>query len=61
MAWGSTHKINFCKIHLKEKHVIYVICNENKFTHTKPFMRLQVLNVFKHYKIPCVHTSYQSL
>ena len=48
MAWGSTHKTNLHKVHLKRKYAIRVTCNGHKFTHTKSFMRsLQVLNVFQ--------------
>ena len=45
---GSTHKTKLHKIHLKQKHAIHLICNENKYTHTKPLMRfLDVLHVFQ--------------
>ena len=48
MEWGSTHKIKLHKVHLKQKHAVRLICNESKFTHTKPFMgSIQVLNVFQ--------------
>ena len=47
MARGSVHKTKLHKIHLKQKHVIHLICNENKFMHTRTLMQsLQVLNVF---------------
>ena len=39
MVWVSTHEIKLHKIHLKQKHAIRLICNENKFTHTKLLIR----------------------
>ena len=48
MEWGSTHKIKLHKVHLKQKHAVRLICNESKFTHTKPLMgSIQALNVFQ--------------
>ena len=48
MEWGCTHKIKLHKVHLKQKHAVRLICNESKFTHTKPFMgSIQILNVFQ--------------
>ena len=53
MTWGSTHKTNFksqmfYKIDLKQKHAIRLICNENKFAHTRRLMRsLLAQNVFQ--------------
>ena len=53
MVWGSTHKTKLHKIRLKQKHPICLVCNENKFTHTKRTLirilmqSLQVLNVFQ--------------
>ena len=38
MAWGCTHRTIIHKIHLKQKHAIRLIRNENKFTHTKSSM-----------------------
>ena len=64
MAWGSNHKAKLHKIHLKQKHAIRLICNENKLTHIKPLMQsLQVLNVFQIniQKNACVLASFQSL
>ena len=41
-------KVKFYKKHLKQKHAIRLICNENKFTHTRRIMRsLLVQNVFQ--------------
>ena len=38
----------FYKKHLKQKHAICLICNENKFTHTRRLMRsLLVQNDFQ--------------
>ena len=39
MVWVSTHEIKLHKIHLKQKHAIRLICNENKFKHTKLLIR----------------------
>ena len=63
MAWGSAHKTNLRKVHLKEKNAIRLICNENKLAHTKLLTRsLQILTIkTKHSKSLCVHVSCQNL
>ena len=48
MAWPGSHKTKLHNIHLKQKHAIRLIWNENKFTHTKPLIQSKlVLNVFQ--------------
>ena len=48
MTWASIQKTKLRKLHLKQKHAIRIVWNENIFTHTQPLMRsLQVLNDFQ--------------
>lgn len=48
IAWGNNYKTQLYKIHLEQKHVIRPICNENKFTNSKPVIQsLRVLNILK--------------
>lgn len=48
IAWGNNYKTQLYKIQLEQKYVIRPICNENKFTNSKPVIQSQrVLNIFQ--------------
>ena len=48
LAWANTHKTNLKKIHSKQKHVLRILYNKDRYNHTKElFSSWNVLNVYK--------------
>ena len=48
LAWASTHKTNFKKIHCQQKHALKIVYNKDRYYHTKElFGSCNILNVYK--------------
>ena len=48
LAWASTHKSNFKKIHSQQKRALRLVYNKNRYYHIKELFRsYNVLNVYK--------------
>ena len=48
IAWVSTSRTKYDKILKTQKHVVRIIYNKDKFTHSKPLMRdMNPLNVYQ--------------
>ena len=48
LAWASTHKTNFKKIHSQQKHALKIVYNKDRYYHTKElFGSCNILNVYK--------------
>ena len=48
LAWASTYKTNLKKIHSQQKHALRMVCNKDRYYHTKEtFRSCNALNVYK--------------
>ena len=48
MAWGSTNQNKLKKLHNKQKHAARIICNEDRYSPSRPLMKkLNILNIYQ--------------
>ena len=48
IAWASTFAAKLKRVYLKQKHVVRIVFNKDKLTHSKPlFENLNALNVYQ--------------
>ena len=48
IAWGSTNQNKLKKLHNKQKHAARIICNEERYSSSRPLMKkLNILNIYQ--------------
>ena len=48
IAWASTNRYKLKKLHNQQKHAARIICNEDRYTPSKPLMKkLNILNIYQ--------------
>ena len=48
IAWGSTNQNKLKKLHNKQKHAARIICNEDRYSPSRPLMKkLNILNIYQ--------------
>ena len=57
VAWTSTNKLNLTPLYCHQKHAIRIICDKDRFAHTKPlFKHVKALTVYEINLLQIFHT-----